>query len=123
MHYRRREESVHAMSTIKPMGPVMPGAPATPVTGGAAVTSTPGVSPAKAAGADPTAAVLGDLRAGRITPDEAVGALTRAAIEKTGCSPAMRPVIAQKMEALLRRDPTLGALMAQMGARPLGSEG
>ena len=113
------------MSTIKPMGPVMPGAPAAPVAGGAAVTSTVGVSPAKAASADPTAAVLGELRAGRITPDEAVGALTRAAIEKTGCPAAMRPVIAQKIEALLRRDPTLGAqiadaLVAHLGARAAG---
>lgn len=105
------------MTTIKPAGAVTPGAPATPVEGGAPTKAAGAVAPARGAGVDPTAAVLGELRAGRITPDEAVAALTRAAIEKTGCPAAMRPSIERKMQALLARDPTLGALMAQMGAR------
>lgn len=121
------------MSTIKPpggpggplppTGPVGPEAtaPASPasgpsfreVAGAASPTGTPATS---ATPTDPTQAVLADLRAGRLTPDQAVDRLTTLAVDKTHAPPALRPAIEQKLRALILRDPTVASLLARMGA-------
>lgn len=68
-----------------------------------------------AAPADPTRAVLEQLRAGAITPDQAVSRLTDLAVRKAA-SPAMRPVIEARLRSWMESDPTVRELMKQMGA-------
>lgn len=74
------------------------------------------VAAVRGAGVDAAQGVLGDLAAGRITPDAAVARLTSLAVERSGASAAMRPAVEQKVRALLASDPTLGALLGRMGA-------
>lgn len=109
------------MTTIRPKLPTAP----TPALEGAAPVSTnapAAVSPAsvKPAGvssaSSPQAAVLGDLQAARITPDEAVRRLTDLALDQARVPVAMRPAVEARIRATLSHDPLLGALLRRMGA-------
>lgn len=115
------------MSTINPPGAAAPGASIaaidpSPAPAAGAVT---GAAPSRAvtgATTDPAQGVLGDLAAGRITPDDAVARLTHLAVARSGASPAARPAVEQKVRALLASDPTLGALLGRIGARAPAEE-
>jgi hypothetical protein len=106
------------VSTIKPTGAAIPGLPiapsdATPIGRAGATQAAEG-----AAATDPTQRVLGDLTAGRITPDDAVARLTSLAVAGSGAPESARPAVERKVRALLATDPTLGALLGRMGATP-----
>jgi hypothetical protein len=78
---------------------VTPSAPASPV------------APASLGGAQ---AVVADLQAARITPDEAVARLTAQAL--AGCPETLRPAVEARMRAALASDPLIGSLLRRMGA-------
>lgn len=83
------------------------------------VSRTSAVQNASSAGAaDTTERVLASLKSGEITPDAAIDRLVSAAIDKTPCPEALRPVIEGKIRVLLAADPHLRALTRQMGATP-----
>ncbi len=73
-----------------------------------------GASPA--GGADPSQAVISDLRAGKITPNQAVQKLTDLAVQRSHAPPAVRPAVEARMRELLRTDPLVQDLLRQMGA-------
>ncbi len=69
-----------------------------------------------ASGVDPTQVILGDFRAARITPDEAVRRLTAVAVDRTGCPAALRPRVEAQMRDLLAHDPLVAQTLRRMGA-------
>ena len=69
-----------------------------------------------ASGVDPTQVILGDFRAARITPDEAVRRLTAVAVDGTHCPPALRPRVEAHIRDLLAHDPLLAQTLRRMGA-------
>jgi hypothetical protein len=77
---------------------------------GAATPAAPG------APASPSQAVIADLQAARITPDEAVRKLTALAVDGSRCTPAMRPGVERRIRQMLASDPVVGELLRQMGA-------
>lgn len=118
------------MTTIKPPGSpgippvgVDPGAPiAAPSASKVAPSAPSTVSPPSASpSTNPTQAILGDLQAARITPDEAVRRLTAAAIEKAHTPAALRPAVESRIRAMLANDPRVGTLLRRMGAEALSS--
>ena len=107
------------------MNPVRPpGGPQAPVALDGPAPSAPStVTPlgpshatAGAASASPTQAVLADLQAARIGPDEAVRRLTDLAISNAHCPPSMRPAVEARVRGALARDPLVGQLLRRMGA-------
>ena len=108
------------MSHIKPTG--SPGLGGVDPLGDAATASaTRGTAPAAHAAAtaatqSPSDAVVTALRAGHLTPDEAVRQLTELAVQRAGVPATMRPHIEARMRDLLATDPTLGGLLRRMGA-------
>lgn len=118
------------MTTIKPPGSpgippvgVDPGAPiAAPSASKVAPSAPSTVSPPSASpSTNPTQAILGDLQAARITPDEAVRRLTAAAIEKAHTPAALRPAVESRIRAMLANDPRVGTLLRRMGAEALSN--
>lgn len=103
------------MSTIKPLGAVIPGAGPGAVEA-TSIGSAGAVSSAPAAGATGAQGVIADLAAGRISPDVAVHRLTEFAVAQSGAPATARPAVAAKVRALLGSDPTLGVLLGRMGA-------
>src|SRR5262249_18746693 len=118
-----------SVSAIKPPGgPGGVGAPSTP--DGPAGPSGPsgpslqnrvaeqsGTAGASAAGAASSPqSVIADLRAGRITPNEALTRLTDLAVARSGAPPAMRPSVEARLREMLARDPLVQDLVRQMGA-------
>lgn len=75
-----------------------------------------GPSAATGPAQNPSQAVVADLRAGRIGPDDAVRQLADLAVQRSGAPPAMRPVIEAQLRELLARDPLVQDLLRQMGA-------
>jgi hypothetical protein len=67
-------------------------------------------------GADPTRAVVSDLQAGKISPNEAVSRLTEAAMQRNRVPPAMRAAVETQVREFLQRDPVVAELMRTMGA-------
>jgi hypothetical protein len=61
-------------------------------------------------------AVVADLRAGRITPAEALDKLTEIAVQRSGAPPSMRGAVETQIRSLLVRDPLLRELVQRMGA-------
>ena len=106
------------MNPIRP-----PGGPQGPVALDGAAPSAPStVAPlgsAAAVGAAPASsaqAVIADLQAARIGPDEAVRRLTDLAISNARCPPSMRPAVEARVRGTLARDPLVGQLLRRMGA-------
>jgi hypothetical protein len=115
------------VNAIKPPGAsppapgITPAAGAAPTAPGAPLTAARGAAPtahctAQAAPADPTAVTLADLRAGRISPDVAVGRLTDAALARARLPEAHRPAVAARLREVLAHDPTVATLLRRMGA-------
>lgn len=71
---------------------------------------------AGASGASSTQSVVADLRAGTITPNEAVSRLTDAAMQRNRVPPAMRPAVEAQVRDFLQRDPVVGELLRTLGA-------
>ncbi|MDP3277241.1 MAG: hypothetical protein Q8Q09_18775 [Deltaproteobacteria bacterium] len=82
-----------------------------PVDASAKTTQTSGAQSATS-----SAQTVADLRAGRITPNEAVSQLTDAAMKKNRVPPAMRAAVEQQVQAFLQSDPVVGELLRRMGA-------
>lgn len=99
-----------AMTTIRPTGAVPPLPAALDVVPSASVRA-----PAPA-GMAPANAVLADLQAARISPDEAVQRLTALAVESSGCPESMRPAVEKRMRAVITSDPLVASLLQRMGA-------
>lgn len=119
------------MSTIKPPGgpaatppvaPIDPAAPTEGAEGAREVEGAQGPRGVEAASTDPTERVIASLKAGEITPEVAVDRLVTAAVDKTGCPPALRPAVEAKMRALILSDPNLRALTRQMGVSPASED-
>ena len=117
------------MSTIKPPGgptaapPAEPVDPAAPTEGPQGTQGVEGpAATAATAATHPTERVISALKAGEITPEVAVDRLVTAAVDKTGCPPALRPAVEAKMRALILSDPNLRALTRQMGVAPTPDE-
>ena len=98
------------MSAIKPPGgPRGPGAADGPNnasrTGKSSDSKT--ASSAASAGAtkpsDPSNGVIAELRAGRLTPDQAVQRLTQLAVDRNGTPASMRPAVEARVRELLGR--------------------
>ena len=70
----------------------------------------------RATPADPSQAVVADLRAGKITPNEAVQRLTDVAVQRSHAPPALRPAVESRVREMLRSDPLVQDLLRQMGA-------
>jgi hypothetical protein len=70
----------------------------------------------RVASTDPSQSVISDLRAGRITPNEAVTRLTDLAVRRSNAPPSVRPAVEARMRELLRSDPLIRDLLKQMGA-------
>ncbi len=73
-------------------------------------------SSAAATGPANTQAIVADLKAGAITPNEAVTRLTDAAMQRNRVPPAMRPAVETQVREFLQRDPVVGELLRTMGA-------
>lgn len=73
-------------------------------------------SSASATGPANTQAIVADLKAGAITPNEAVTRLTDAAMQRNRVPPAMRPAVETQVREFLQRDPVVGELLRTMGA-------
>ena len=95
----------HASGTEKPTGPSFKDR----------VAEQRGTTGASAA-SDPSHTVVADLRAGKITPNEAVKRLTDLAVQKSHAPASMRPAVEARMRELLRSDPMVGDLLRRMGA-------
>lgn len=107
------------MNPIRPTG----GTPAPVALDGAAPTAPSSVAPlgptqgtVGAAPASPTQAVIADLQAARIGPDEAVRRLTDLAIANARCPPSLRPAVEARVRGALAHDPLVGQLLRHMGA-------
>lgn len=74
-----------------------------------------GQSTVRAGETDATRAVLEQLRSGSISADQAVSKLTDLAVQRAA-TPAMRPVIEARLRSWMQSDPTVRALLKQMGA-------
>jgi hypothetical protein len=70
----------------------------------------------RATAADPSQAVIADLRAGKITPNEAVHRLTDIAVTRSHAPPGVRPAVEARMRELLTSDPLVQDILRQMGA-------
>lgn len=84
---------------------------ASPAAGASGAATTTG-----AAAATTPQAVIADLRAGRISPNDAVTRLTDLAVQRSGAPPAMRATVEARLREMLSRDPLVQELMRQMGA-------
>lgn len=73
-------------------------------------------APAAAQGAQSTQAIVGELRSGAITPNEAVQRLTDAAMQRNRVPPSMRPAVESQVREFLQGDPVVGELLRTMGA-------
>lgn len=110
------------MTSIKaPGGPAGPSGPGGPSgTGSSAPTGGASFREVVGTGARPptnaSQSVIGDLTAGKITPDQAVDRLTTLAIEKSRCPESARPAVEQRIRQMLATDPVVGDLLRQMGA-------
>ena len=107
------------MNPIRPPGgPLAPGAldGAAPSAPSTVAPLGPAHAAAGAAPASPTQAVIADLQAARIGPDEAVRRLTDLAIANARCPPSMRPAVEARVRGALARDPLVGQLLRRMGA-------
>jgi hypothetical protein len=114
------------VTAIKPPG--SPGgiqAPTTPEsTKGPSGTTGPSFQDrvAEQQGATPAASVstpqgvIAELRAGRLSPNEALSRLTDLAIQRSGAPASMRPQIEVRMRELLSNDPVVKDLVRRMGA-------
>lgn len=122
------------MTAIRPPGPLLPPngsealqGPTTPSTSSVAPQAVAAPSsaapPTAAPSVDPTRAVLADLQAARISPHEAVRALTSLALEKARCPASMRPAVEARVRATLSNDPLVGALLRRMGAASPADDG
>lgn len=80
---------------------------------GAAEANATHAAPSQAASSQ---AVIADLRAGRIGPDEAVRRLTDIAIERSGAPAARRPVLEARVREMMASDPLVQDLLRRMGA-------
>lgn len=106
------------MKPIRPTG----GPHAPPPLDGAAPSAASSVAPLApsategAAPATATQAVISDLQAARIGPDEAVRRLTDLAISNARCPPSLRPAVEARVRDTLARDPLVGQLLRRMGA-------
>jgi hypothetical protein len=63
-----------------------------------------------------TQSVVADLKAGAITPNEAVSRLTEAAMQRNRVPPTMRPAVEAQVRDFLQRDPVVGELLRTLGA-------
>lgn len=85
----------------------------------ASANPTPASAPAKESErTQGTRAVVEDLRAGRLTPQQAVQRLTEQALARSGAPAALRPVIEARVQNLLRQDPLLRDLVGKLGVTP-----
>ncbi|MBL8602012.1 MAG: hypothetical protein JNK72_08815 [Myxococcales bacterium] len=75
-----------------------------------------------AAGLDPSARVIAELKAGAISPDLAVERLTAAALEKARLPATMQPRVRAQVQHFLATDPSMAALLGRMGARAPSDE-
>lgn len=103
------------MSTIKPLTSASPAAAGAPIEGdltvapGRAAEVTHGTAP------DGLRQVLTAAQAGQISGADAITRLAAEAAVRSGAPPAARAAVEARLEALLRADPTLGALLAKVG--------
>lgn len=103
------------MSTIKPVAPsgvgaILPGASVRSAAPGSAADSVgPTTRLAESSG------IVAALRAGALSPEQAVSQLTELAVASSGASPAARTEVERRVKALLASDPNLSALLARMG--------
>ena len=76
----------------------------------------PGVQPGATAGPVTSQSIVADLRAGRISPNDAVQRLTDLAVKRSGAPPAMRARVESQLRDLMSRDPLIQDLLKEMGA-------
>jgi hypothetical protein len=76
----------------------------------------PGAQPGAPATAVTSQSVVADLRAGRISPNDAVQRLTDLAVKRSGAPPAMRASVEAQLRDLMSRDPVIQDLLKEMGA-------
>jgi hypothetical protein len=62
------------------------------------------------------AQVVADLKAGRLSPDQAVERLVHAAVQRQVVPPAVRARVEVRVREALARDPVLGSLLRNLGA-------
>jgi hypothetical protein len=99
-----------------PSGPDAP-KPTSPTTGPSFQERVDAQSSAqRATPTDPSQAVIADLRAGKITPNEAVQRLTDVAVQRSHAPPGVRPAVEARVREMLRSDPMVQDLLRQMGA-------
>ncbi|MBI5514226.1 MAG: hypothetical protein HY909_10685 [Deltaproteobacteria bacterium] len=63
------------------------------------------------------AQVVDELKAGRLSPDQAVERLVQAAVRQHAVPPAARANVEARIREALSRDPVLGALLRDLGAQ------
>ncbi len=103
------------MSTIKPLTSTSPSAAGAPVAGDLSV------APGRAAEVSPhiategTRQVLAAAQAGQLSGADAIARLAAEAAARSGAPVVARAAVEARLQALLRSDPTLGALLARVG--------
>jgi len=66
--------------------------------------------------------VIESLRAGKITPDAAVTALTKLAVQRTGAPEALHAQLEARLREMVAQDPIVGDLVRQMGGAVANDE-
>lgn len=105
------------MSTIKPLTSASPASAGSPVEGGLAVAPSRAAEVAAPSAAEGTRQVLAAVQAGQLSGAEAISRLAAEAAARSGAPMVSRAAVEEKLKALLRADPTLGALLAKVGVR------
>lgn len=105
------------MSTIKPLTFASPASPGSPVEGDLAVSPARAAEVATPSPAEGTRQVLAAVQAGQLSGADAITRLAAEAAARSGAPMAARAAVEAKLQALLRADPTLGALLAKVGVR------
>jgi hypothetical protein len=67
-------------------------------------------------GVQSTQSIVADMKAGALTPNEAVARLTDAAMQRNRVPPSMRPAVEAQVRDFLMRDPVVSELLRAAGA-------
>jgi hypothetical protein len=103
------------VSTIKPLTSVSPTTTGSPVEGPLAVSPGRAAEIASTGAADGTRQVVAAVQSGQLSGADAISRLAAEAAARSGAPMAARAAMEAKLQALLRADPTLGALLAKVG--------
>lgn len=105
------------------MSPIKPLTATSPATVGAPVEGELRVAPGRAAEVSAPSAsegarqVLALAQSGQLSGADAIARLAAEAAARSGAPLSARAAVEAKLQALLRADPTLGALLAKVGVR------